>query len=178
MVFMPRTTFAFRSRSGRASGRLSRWGYKARRRRAGGEVRRLGEFSPLRKSRSRPRSGTYRAGRGDPARHPLEPRPLRLRFHPRLLGRPGNIVEDEIPVTWTGAMPTALGYSLDAGDNSVGVAHDSTVRCPTGRGCGASQLASRTSGRCRHCSTASRIHPLRVRFAFNAGGQLPPYNRL
>jgi hypothetical protein len=82
-----------------------------------------------------------------------------------LTGQPGNIVEDEVPINVDGGyVATAVTYSLDAGDTNIEIVRtDALIDLRTIR---------LTEIPVQALFDGVRIHPLRTRFAFTAGGQL------
>jgi hypothetical protein len=83
-----------------------------------------------------------------------------------LTGQPGNIVEDEVPINVDGGyVATAVTYSLDAGDTNIEIVRaDALIDLRTIRLTEMRPVQALFDG--------VRIHPLRTRFAFLAGGQL------
>ncbi len=87
-----------------------------------------------------------------------------------LLGKPDNVVEDEVPINVDGGyVTTALGYSLDVGDTHVQVGFPITDEGPD------KDLKTTKLKDIEPVQTlfdGLRIDPLRVRFAFTSGGHL------
>jgi hypothetical protein len=83
-----------------------------------------------------------------------------------LTGQPGNIVEDEVPINVDGGyVATAVTYSLDAGDTTITIERtDALIDLRTIKLTQMRPVQALFDG--------VRIHPLRTRFAFMAGGQL------
>jgi hypothetical protein len=83
-----------------------------------------------------------------------------------LTGQPGNIVEDEVPINVDGGyVATAITYSLDVGDSTIAINRtDASSDLRTIRLTEMRPVQALFDG--------IRIHPLRTRFAFTAGGQL------
>src|SRR5262249_47384777 len=85
---------------------------------------------------------------------------------PDLTGQPGNIVEDEVPINVDGGyIATAVTYSLDAGDTNIEI-----VRTTASIDLRTINLTEMRP--VQALFDGVRIHPLRTRFAFTAGGQL------
>jgi hypothetical protein len=83
-----------------------------------------------------------------------------------LSGQPGNIVEDEVPINVDGGyVATAITYSLDAGDTTIAIAR-------TGESIDLRAIKLTEMRPVQALFDGVRIHPLRTRFAFTAGGQL------
>ena len=83
-----------------------------------------------------------------------------------LIGQPGNIVEDEVPINVDGGyIATAVTYSLDVGDTTIAIdRRDEPIDL---------RIIKLTEIRpVQALFDGVRIHPLRTRFAFTAGGQL------
>jgi hypothetical protein len=177
MVFLPRSTIRLQveERTKGVGGRLfiTLQGYKILGL-AGAleeETRRSATFDPLKKVPVYDHAtGNYRT-----LGERLEPDMLTTHIVPfdyvstlDLTGQPGNIVEDEVPINVDGGyVATAITYSLDTGDTTIEIGRDdepidlSTIKLTEMR-----PVQALVDG--------IRIHPLRTRFAFTAGGQLNP----
>jgi hypothetical protein len=83
-----------------------------------------------------------------------------------LTGRRGNIVEDEVPINVDGGyVATAINYSLDPGDTDIVIdRNDEPINLGDIKLTEIRPVEALFDG--------IRIHPLRTRFAFTAGGQL------
>jgi hypothetical protein len=82
-----------------------------------------------------------------------------------LSGQPGNIVEDEVPINVDGGyVATAITYSLDADPTFTIERNDALIDLRTVKLTEMRPVQALFDG--------IRIHPLRTRFAFTAGGQL------
>jgi hypothetical protein len=82
-----------------------------------------------------------------------------------LTGRLGNIVEDEVPINVDGGyVATAINYSLDTGDTTIEIVKDKPLNLGDIKLTEIRPVQALFEG--------IRIHPLRTRFAFPAGGQL------
>jgi len=90
-----------------------------------------------------------------------------------LTGRPGNIVEDEIPVNVDGGyVTTALGYSLDPRDNALDVDLANAAGEPDPQPSDPVNLKGvrlKDIRPARALLDGIRIHPIRIRFAFSSG---------
>ena len=172
MVFMPRSTIRIQveERTAGVRGRLfvALQGYKVLgvAGRLEEEVRRLGEFDPIKKIPVYDyETGNYRT-LGEAIQRDIPNKnvvPFDYVSTLDLTGTRGNIVEDEIPVNVDGGYATiALGYSLDISDVSVNVeaANDPVPLV---------DLKLTDLRPVRALFDGIRIHPLRVRFAFNGG---------
>lgn len=89
-----------------------------------------------------------------------------------LTGKPGNLVEDEVPINVDGGyVATAINYSLDTGDSQIGIVKDASSN-------NENELINLSDIKLTEIRPVQalfdgiRIHPLRARFAFTAGGQL------
>jgi hypothetical protein len=83
-----------------------------------------------------------------------------------LTGQPGNIVEDEVPINVDGGyVATAVTYSLDAGDTNIEIVSTDTL-------IDLRKISLTQMRPVQALFDGVRIHPLRTRFAFTAGGQL------
>lgn len=175
MVFMPRSTIRLQveERTAGVKGRLfiTLQGYKVLGL-AGQleeQVRRLGEFDPLKKIPIYDyETGNYRT-LGEAIQRDIPTTnivPFDYVSTLDLTGKPGNIVEDEVPINVDGGyVTTALGYSLDVPDTSV------QIERPNENG----NLRTITLKDIRPVQAlldGLRIHPLRVRFAFTSDGRL------
>jgi hypothetical protein len=82
-----------------------------------------------------------------------------------LTGRLGNIVEDEVPINVDGGyVATAINYSLDPGDTTIEIVKGGRLNLGDIKLTEIRPVQALFDG--------IRIHPLRTRFAFPAGGQL------
>ncbi|HTG17489.1 MAG TPA: hypothetical protein VK747_19730, partial [Blastocatellia bacterium] len=180
MVFMPRSTIRLQieERMKGASGRLfiTLQGYKLLG--VAGEaedaVRKLGQFDPLTKIPVYDHeTGSYRtlgeAIDRDIATSKVVPFDYVSTLD--LSGKPGNIVDDEVPINVDGGyMATALGYSLDPGSTSVEIE----------RGDDLIDLKSISLAQIKPVQAlfdGIRIHPIRVKFAFGGDGRLASASR-
>jgi hypothetical protein len=184
MVFLPRSTIRLQveERSRGVAGRLfiSLQGYKVLGL-AGApeeETRRLAEFDPIKKMPVYDHeTGAYR-----PLGEAIEQDAPSTRVVPfdyvstlDLTGQPGNILEDEVPINVDGGyVATAIGYSLDAGDTTIEIDHiterkDDPIKL--------NEIKLTEIRPAQALFDGIRIHPLRTRFAFTAGGQLNEVNR-
>jgi hypothetical protein len=179
MTFMPRSTIRLQveERTAGASGRLfiTLQGYKILN--AAGNVeetmRRLGQFEPQAKIPVYDhQSGGYRAF-GEAARDLPASRLIPFDYVSTLdlTGKPGNVVEDEVPINVDGGyVATAIGYGLDIPDLGVKV--------PEVPGEEELLLANLKSIKLKRIKPLQalldgiRVHPLRVRFAFGCDGRL------
>jgi hypothetical protein len=83
-----------------------------------------------------------------------------------LTGKPGNLVEDEIPINIDGGyVTTALGYSLDVPDTSVQIESEADP-------VNLRDIKLQDIKPVEALLDGIRIHPLRLRFAFTSGGRL------
>jgi hypothetical protein len=93
-----------------------------------------------------------------------------------LVGKPGNVVDDEVPINVDGGyVTTALGYSLDVADSSVQIGLASVQNLPAAATEPDPDLRLITLKDIEPVQTlldGMRIHPLRVRFAFSSDGRL------
>jgi len=180
LVFMPRSTIRLQieERMKGASGRLfiTLQGYKLLGVAAESEdaVRKLGQFDPLTKIPVYDHeTGSYRtlgeAIDRDIATNKVVPFDYVSTLD--LSGKPGNIVEDEVPINVDGGyMATALGYSLDPGSTSVEIE----------RGDDLIDLKSISLAQIKPVQAlldGIRIHPIRVKFAFGGDGRLASASR-
>ena len=89
-----------------------------------------------------------------------------------LTGKQGNILEDEVPINVDGSyVATAINYSLDIGDSQIEIVKDE----PSNNENEPINLGDIKLTEIRPVQAlfdGIRIHPLRTRFAFTAGGQL------
>jgi hypothetical protein len=82
-----------------------------------------------------------------------------------LTGRPGNLIEDEVPINVDGGyVATAITYSLDAGDTKIEIDTDESM--------GLGDIKLTEIKPVQALFDGIRIHPLRTRFTFTAGGGL------
>ena len=180
MVFLPRSTIRLQveERSQGVTGRLfiSLQGYKALglAGAAEEETRRLAEFEPVKKIPVYDHeTGNYR-----PLGEAIQQDAPSTRVVPfdyvstlDLTGQPGNILEDEVPINVDGGyVATAVGYSLDAGDTRIEI--DSQPD-PANLG----NIRLNQIKPVQSLFDGIRLDPLRVRFAFSAGGQLNTVSR-
>jgi hypothetical protein len=175
MVFLPRSTIRLQveERSQGVTGRLfiTLQGYKVLGL-AGAteeEMRRLAELEPMKKIPVYDHeTGNYRALGEMIAEDAPSTRVVPFDYVSTLdlTGQPGNIVEDEVPINVDGGyVATALGYSLDAGDTKIEVdRRDEPINL---NGIKLTEIRPAQA-----LFDGIRIHPLRTRFAFTAGGQL------
>lgn len=179
MVFMPRSTIRFQveERTAGARGRLfvTLQGYKvlAQAGRLEEAVRRLAAFDP------RAEAPVYDAELGDYRRRGAVregdlPDPDLVPFDYvaaiELEGRPGNLIEEEVPVTIDGGfLVTALGYGFDPQGEPVELL---TAGDPLDLG----KVPVADLRPVEALFDGLRLHPARVRLAFEAGGRLarPP----
>jgi hypothetical protein len=88
-----------------------------------------------------------------------------------LSGRQGNIIEDEVPINVDGGyVATAINYSLDTGDTGIEIVKEQAIDDEAPISLGAIKLTEIRP--VQALFDGIRIHPLRTRFAFTAGGQL------
>jgi hypothetical protein len=175
MVFMPRSTIRLQveERTAGVKGQLTitLHGYKVLG--VAGQledtVRKLGEFDPLKKLPVYDHeTGDYRtlgeALQRDIPTDKLVPFDYVSTID--LLGKPDNVVDDEVPINVDGGyVTTALGYSLDVPDVSVQIerpSEDGNLRT----------IALKDIRPVQTLFDGVRIHPLRVRFAFTSDGRL------
>ncbi|MBI1925782.1 hypothetical protein HYR99_16220 [Candidatus Poribacteria bacterium] len=185
MVFMPRSTIRLQveERMAGVKGRLfiTLQGYKVLGL-AGGmeeEVRRLGEFHPLQRIPVYDHeTGNYRT-LGEAIQRDIPTTkivPFDYVSTLDLTGKPGNLVEDEVPINVDGGyVTTVIGYSLDVEDTSVQIKLEKE---PTNK----TDLVNVKDIKLKEIKTQAlldgiRIHPLRVRFAFTSGGGLSTMSR-
>jgi len=178
MVFMPRSTIRLQveERTGGVKGQLTitLLGYKILG--VAGQledtVRTLGEFDPFKKIPVYDyESGDYRtlgkAMQRDIPTAKLVPFDYVSTLD--LLGKPDNVVEDEVPINVDGGyVTTALGYSLDVGDTGVqiGLANATEPEADL------RAITLKDIAPVQALLDGIRIHPLRVRFAFTSDGRL------
>jgi len=181
MVFLPRSTIRLQveERTKGVGGRLfiTLQGYKILGL-AGApeeETRRFATFDPLKKSPVYDHeTGNYR-----PLGEMIERDVPTTRVVPfdyvstlDLTGTLGNIVEDEVPINVDGGyVATAINYSLDTGDTNIEIVKDG----PSDNQNAPIDLGDIKLNEIRPMEAlfdGVRIHPLRTRFAFPAGGQL------
>jgi len=175
MVFLPRSTIRLQieERTAGVTGRLfiTLQGYKVLglAGAAEEETRRLAEFEPIKKIPVYDHeTGNYR-----PLGEAIQQDMPSTRVVPfdyvstlDLIGQPGNILEDEVPINVDGGyVATALSYSLDAGDTRIQI--DSQSNSVNLGDIKLNQIKPVQS-----LFDGVRLDPLRVRFAFSAGGQL------
>jgi hypothetical protein len=182
MVFMPRSTIRLQieESTARAKGRLfiTLQGYKILGM-AGGledEARRLGEFDPLKRIPVYDHeTGSYRS-LGEAIQQDLPSSrvvPFDYVSTLELIGTPGNIAEDEVPINVDGGyVTTAIGYSLDARDTTVQVVLNTTTDTVPLKDIKLADLRPAQA-----LLDGIRIHPLRVKFAFTSTGQLAQVDR-
>ena len=179
MVFMPRSTIRLQveERTAGVKGQLTitLHGYKVLG--VAGQledtVRKLGEFDPLKKIPVYDHeTGDYRT-LGEALQRDIPTGklvPFDYVSTLDLLGKPDNVVDDEVPINVDGGyVTTALGYSLDVADTSVQIGladetRDERQICET--------IALKDIGPVQALLDGIRIHPLRVRFAFTSDGRL------
>jgi hypothetical protein len=178
MVFMPRSTIRLQveERTAEVKGQLTitLHGYKV----LGvagqleDEVRKLGEFDPLKKIPVYDHeTGDYRT-LGEALQRDIPTSklvPFDYVSTLDLLGKPDNVVADEVPINVDGGyVTTALGYSLDVADTSVQIGlADETESEPDLRAIKLKDIEP-----VQTLLDGMRIHPLRVRFAFTSDGRL------
>jgi hypothetical protein len=93
-----------------------------------------------------------------------------------LSGRPGNIIEDEVPINVDGGyLATAINYSLDTGDTDIEIVRDEPIDDAAPISLGTIRLTEIRP--VQALFDGIRVHPLRTRFAFTAGGQLSTVSR-
>jgi hypothetical protein len=136
-------------------------------------VRKLGEFDPLKKVPVYDHeTGDYRT-LGEALQRDIPTGnlvPFDYVSTLDLLGKPDNVVADEVPINVDGGyVTTALGYSLDVADTSVQIQR--TVQPPDVEG-NLRTIALKDIRPAQALLDGIRIHPLRVRFAFTSTGQL------
>jgi hypothetical protein len=176
MVFMPRSTIRLQveERTAGVKGQLTiaLQGYKVLG--VAGhleeEIRRLGAFDPLQKIPVYDHeTGNYRT-LGEAVQRDIPTTkivPFDYVSTLDLLGKPDNVVEDEVPINVDGGyVTTALGYSLDVPDTKIQI--ERTAVTPV-------ELRSIKLTDIKPVQAlldGIRIHPLRVRFAFSSDGRL------
>ena len=180
MVFLPRSTIRLQieERTAGVTGRLfiTLQGYKVLglAGAAEEETRRLAEFEPIKKIPVYDhKTGNYR-----PLGEAIEQDAPSTRVVPfdyvstlDLTGQPGNILEDEVPINVDGGyVSTAIGYSLDAGDTRIEIDSQSD---PINLG----EIRLTQIKPVQSLFDGVRLDPLRVRFAYSAGGQLNTVRR-
>jgi hypothetical protein len=188
LVFLPRSTIRLQveERTAQVQGRLfiTLQGYKVLGL-AGAleeETRRLGAFAPLSKIPIYDHeTGNYRT-LGEALQQDLPTTkvvPFDYVSTIDLIGKRGNIVEDEVPVNIDGGyVATAISYSLDAGDTRVPVELDHATIPPLNPTDRPTNLVNLKKIRLIDIKPAQalldgiRLHPLRVRFAFTPEGRL------
>jgi hypothetical protein len=178
MVFMPRSTIRLQveERTAEVKGQLTitLHGYKV----LGvagqleDEVRKLGEFDPLKKIPVYDHeTGDYRT-LGEALQRDIPTSklvPFDYVSTLDLLGKPDNVVADEVPINVDGGyVTTALGYSLDVADTSVqiGLADEKETEPDL------KAITLKDIEPVQALLDGMRIHPLRVRFAFTSDGRL------
>jgi hypothetical protein len=186
MVFLPRSSIRLQieERSAGVRGKLflTLQGYKVLGLAGASEeeTRRLSGFDPIAKTPVYDhRTGNYRA-----LGEPIEPDRPTTRIVPfdyvstlDLTGQPGNIVEDEVPINVDGNyIATAVSYSLDAGDPKIEVDHIA-VNPPAPNQVSLGQVKLAEFKPAQALFDGIRLHPLRARFAFAAGGTLNTVSR-
>jgi hypothetical protein len=183
MVFMPRSTIRIQveERTRRVSGKLhiTLQGYKVLGVAGNLEeaVRRIVELDPLKKIPVYDyETGTYRS-LGQAIEHDRPTTgvvPFDYVSTLDLIGRPGNVVEDEVPINVDGGYLTlAVGYSLDVPETTVEI---NLTEEPQN---GTVQLGDikLTEIRADALLDGIRVNPQRVRFAFSSLGQLTTTQR-
>lgn len=146
------------------------------------EARRLGEFDPLKKIPVYDhQSGNYRT-LGEAIQRDIPTTnivPFDYVSTLDLTGKPGNIVEDEVPINVDGGyVTTALGYSLDTADAGVQVELGNATVPPPQPLDPPTNLVDLKKIRLKDIKPVQalldgiRIHPIRVRFAFTSDGRL------
>jgi hypothetical protein len=180
MVFLPRSTIRLQieERTAGVTGRLfiTLQGYKVLglAGAAEEETRRLAEFEPIKKIPVYDHeTGNYR-----PLGEAIQQDMPSTRVVPfdyvstlDLIGQPGNILEDEVPINVDGGyVATALSYSLDAGDTRIQIDSQSD---PVNLG----DIKLNQIKPVQSLFDGVRLDPSRVRFAFSAGGQLNTVSR-
>jgi hypothetical protein len=86
-----------------------------------------------------------------------------------LTGRPGNLIEDEVPINVDGGyVATAITYSLDAGDTKIELDKNIDKNGEIDLG----DISLTEIKPVQALFDGIRIHPLRTRFAFTADGRL------
>jgi hypothetical protein len=188
MVFMPRSTIRLQveERTAGVKGRLTitLHGYKVLG--VAGQfedtVRKLGEFDPLKKIPVYDHeTGDYRtlgeALQRDIPTDKLVPFDYVSTLD--LLGKPDNVVDDEVPINVDGGyVTTALGYSLDPGDTGIQLELENATVPPANPKDPPTNLVDLHKIRLKDIEPVQtlldglRIHPLRVRFAFTSDGRL------
>lgn len=178
MVFMPRSTIRLQveERTAGVKGQLTitLHGYKVLG--AAGQledtVRKLGEFDPLKKIPVYDHeTGDYRT-LGEALQRDIPTGklvPFDYVSTLDLLGKPDNVVADEVPINVDGGyVTTALGYSLDVADTSVqiGLANEKETEPDL------KAITLKDIEPVQALLDGMRIHPLRVRFAFTSDGRL------
>jgi hypothetical protein len=188
MAFMPRSTIRLQveERTAGVKGRLTitLQGYKVLG--AAGqledEVRKLGEFDPLKKIPVYDHeTGDYRT-LGEAVQRDIPTGklvPFDYISTLDLLGKPDNVVADEVPVSVDGGyVTTALGYSLDPGDIGIQIELANATVPPLNPEDPPTNLVDLHKIRLKDIKPVQtlldgiRIHPLRVRFAFTSDGRL------
>ncbi|MDX2033438.1 MAG: hypothetical protein SF339_22370 [Blastocatellia bacterium] len=178
MVFLPRSTIRLQieERTAGVTGRLfiTLQGYKVLGLAGASEdeTRRLAEFEPMKRIPVYDNeSGTYRTLGETLERDAPSTRVVPFDYISTLdlTGRPGNIVEDEVPINVDGNyVATAIGYSLDTGDAKIEI----TPPPDSANQVNLSEIKLSEIGPAQSLFDGIRIHPLRTRFAFAVGGQL------
>ncbi len=185
MVFMPRSTIRLQveERTAGVKGQLTiaLHGYKVLG--VAGQledtVRKLGEFDPLKKIPVYDHeTGDYRT-LGEALQRDIPTGklvPFDYVSTLDLLGKPDNVVADEVPINVDGGyVTTAIGYSLDVADTSVQIGLASAQNLPAAETEPDPDLRLITLKDIEPVQTlldGMRIHPLRVRFAFTSDGRL------
>jgi len=178
MVFMPRSTIRLQveERTAGVKGQLTitLHGYKVLG--VAGQledtVRTLGEFDPLKKIPVYDHeTGDYRT-LGEALQRDIPTSklvPFDYVSTLDLLGKPDNVVADEVPINVDGGyVTTALGYSLDVSNTEIRIERAVSEKTP-------GDLRSITLKDIKPAQAlldGIRIHPLRVRFAFTSDGRL------
>ncbi len=178
MVFMPRSTIRLQveERTAGVKGQLTitLQGYKVLG--VAGqleeEVRKLGEFDPLKKIPVYDHeTGNYRT-LGEAIQRDIPTTrivPFDYVSTLDLLGKLDNLVADEVPINVDGGyVTTALGYSLDVPDSEIQIERTVSEKTPGDL----RSIKLKDIKPARALLDGIRIHPLRVRFAFTSDGRL------
>jgi hypothetical protein len=185
MVFLPRSTIRLQieERTAGVTGRLfiSLQGYKVLglAGAAEEETRRLAEFEPIKKMPVYDHeTGNYRSLGEAIQQDAPSTRVVPFDYVSTLdlTGKRGNIVEDEVPINVDGGyVATAVGYSLDAGDTRIEIDSERDPANPGEIKLSEIKLGEIKLGEIKPVQSlfdGIRVDPLRLRFAFSAGGQL------
>jgi hypothetical protein len=179
MVFMPRSTIRLQveERTTDLTGTLfiTLQGYKVLgvAGKLEQEVRKLGEFEPLKKIPVY----DHETGNYLPLGEAIQRDIPSTRIAPfdyvstlDLTGKPGNVVEDEVPINVDGGyVTTAVGYSLDVSDTSVEI---EPLQGELPEEVSLSDIRLTEIKPVQALLDGIRLHPLRLRFAFTSTGQL------